>query len=586
MSYNLDKNVSAKGLFNIAQQLPDYESGKLFQLLERASAMAHTAEDYELLVDVLTYTGRRHKIEGSTYECLSKLNAAYRKFNLHLKNDNYRLAQIYRELANVYGDLLREWDAAIEYSEKCLQLNVPELNGVFYNNCASNLINSGNVEKAYPYLVKGEYFYSNNENAIHLCYIYENYGEYYKRLGDYEKSLEYYNLGLAKTLEAYEGNYKYETTVLIRCHLLAAKVRLFLEMEDYVQASENVEKLRIENIAKLKIHLATASLLEGEILYFQNKYDAYLELFNASQQLCIGNQFYSELDLWYKRVQEIHEKREDYKAALEISKKILAYINTRKEKSNQYNISNVLKDKEVEILELVDQNRSIQIQKEEIEQFTYIMTHDLKTPLSTVINYSGLLLKKAKDTMTISEKAYINTILNSSNKMADMLQGLMDYVIISDNKEETKLCKISEVVVEIKLKHYSYISNNRAVIEASGIDNINIKVSHLYKLLEQLILNSIKFSNENVDPFISLHAEENELYYQVHISDNGIGVDESFSNQVFQIFNRLDPKKYKGVGVGLSICRKIVNLYNGNIWCEGNEGGGSIFKFTISKEKK
>jgi len=580
----LSDNVTAKGLFNIAKQSRDYTDEKLVLLLKQAEDLAIENEEFPIACDVLTLSGRINRIKGDLYKSLSQLNSAFKIHTKSCGDDKYRLGMIYRELSALYGDSFNDWHTAIEYSRKCIQLNVKELNPIFYNNIASNYISAGQYDDALPFLEKGKILTESANDYYSLSYIYENYGEVCRLKGDISKSIHYLNEGLKSVTLAYENHSKYQEVIIINCYLILGLGKAYIDQKNYKEARLYIDKLRSLSIENhLFFGIDESYLLEGEIELALENYDNFLKLYDTAITTSSSQENYSNLDSWYRKVMFVYEQKQNYKMALEMSKKIIGNRDKHVIKESEIGISSFVENKESEILELINSNQAMQLQKEELEQFAYIVTHDLKTPLSNIANFAGLLLKKNGSQVDDKGKEYIQTIVSNSQELTYMLTDLMNYVTLGDSDQQISECSLQEVVDSVIRQNLVQIQNAKADVTLHASINLKMRKVHLKQLLTNLILNAIKFAKEDTPPKIEIYSEEDVLSNKIIVSDNGIGIDEDYRKQIFQIFKRLNKSDFSGSGMGLAICKKIVESYGGRIWVEESESGGSEFHFTIFK---
>lgn len=236
--------------------------------------------------------------------------------------------------------------------------------------------------------------------------------------------------------------------------------------------------------------------------------------------------------------------------------------------------------------ELTIYNKQLEQSNKELEQFAHITSHDLKEPLRMISNYITLLDKRYKDKLDADANEFIKTALTGTKRMHKMIGGLLDY---------SRLNKVDEL--------YTPNDSNKALATAienlrDTIEETNTKITsenlaetyidklQLVQLFQNLIDNSIKFRNENKDPEIKISTTENAHEIIFSVSDNGIGIDPKYFEQIFLIFKSIHNKdKYNNTntGLGLAICKKIIEYYNGNIWVDSSEGSGATFKFSIPK---
>jgi two-component system, sensor histidine kinase and response regulator len=219
----------------------------------------------------------------------------------------------------------------------------------------------------------------------------------------------------------------------------------------------------------------------------------------------------------------------------------------------------------------------------EIEQFTFITAHDLQEPLLAITNFTQLLQAEFAGKLEGDGQKYVEFIAGSAGRMKSLVKGLLDFFNLGKDSVKSMVdCNImvSEVIADLD----DLINRNHAKITMEKLPIIYGSETELKLLFWNLIVNAIKFRKKDILPEIKIMAESFEKKWLFRISDNGIGIEEKNREKIFIIFKRMhDRGDYEGTGVGLSHCKKIVELHGGKIWVESSPGAGSIFIFTISK---
>jgi PAS domain S-box-containing protein len=242
-------------------------------------------------------------------------------------------------------------------------------------------------------------------------------------------------------------------------------------------------------------------------------------------------------------------------------------VTSQKEKEKQIRFQNEL---------LIKQNR-------ELEQFNFITSHDLQEPLLSLIGYSNLLKEDYADKLDDEGKLFIEFISNSATRMRALISGLLEYNRIVKNKE-TLTCDLNDIIVEVLDDLHAGILETRALIIYSKLPTINCYPVFFRLLLQNLISNAIKFKKKAIKPKIVLSVKETRQKWIFSVKDNGIGIDEKHFEQIFIMFKRLNNiNDYKGYGIGLSYCKRIVEIHNGEIWVNSRPNKGCTFYFTIDK---
>lgn len=223
----------------------------------------------------------------------------------------------------------------------------------------------------------------------------------------------------------------------------------------------------------------------------------------------------------------------------------------------------------------------LEAKNREMEQFTYVASHDLQEPLRTVHSFANMLSLKYTDKLDEEGKMYLRYMLQSSTRMMELIKGLLYYSRIGKERvlEEVD-CNdmVADVLKDLSLK----INETGAEIQVETLPVIMAYPIELQVLFQNLISNALKFVALGTKPSVKIKAQQVPLGWQFSVADNGIGIADKDKEKIFIIFKRLNNSAdYDGTGIGLAHCKKIVELHNGNIWVDSAPGIGSTFNFTI-----
>ncbi len=259
------------------------------------------------------------------------------------------------------------------------------------------------------------------------------------------------------------------------------------------------------------------------------------------------------------------------------------------EKENEFTycifIRDITERKEKE-LEIEKQNKLLIHKNRELEQFTYITSHDLQEPLLTLITYCKMLEDEYATTLKGEGAIFIKYITKSAQRMRLLIHSLMLYARINKLVTTTRV-NFEDILKETLIELEPMIKKYNANIEILNSVAFDCYPVHIKSLLINLISNAIKFSEKKGVPQIKIKCEEREEDWLFEVEDNGIGIDIKNKDQVFLIFKRLhNERDYIGQGIGLAHCKKIVEIHQGEIWVDSELEKGSHFFFTISKKLK
>ena len=237
-------------------------------------------------------------------------------------------------------------------------------------------------------------------------------------------------------------------------------------------------------------------------------------------------------------------------------------------------------------VKLAINNLELEQKNKELEQFAYVASHDLQEPLRTTTSFVKLFKKQYFGKLDSKADKYLTYIVDASDRMRVLIKDLLDFSRIGHSKEiESADCNLilQEVIADID----TAIKDSDATIKAGRLPVISGYPTEIKQLFQNLIINSLKFRKQNVRPRINITAKENNDYWKFAFNDNGIGIDPEHQERIFIIFQRLHTRtEYEGSGIGLSHCKKIVELHHGKIWVESTPGEGSTFYFTIYSPKE
>jgi PAS domain S-box-containing protein len=234
--------------------------------------------------------------------------------------------------------------------------------------------------------------------------------------------------------------------------------------------------------------------------------------------------------------------------------------------------------------ELATQTTELIRSNEELEQFAYVASHDLQEPLRMIGSYVQLISKRIDSKNTESLNEYMNFVVDGVNRMQALISDLLQFSRVNRKGNPFAPVDLNEVI-KIVLAHLTKrIEETGAIVTAMPMPVVNGDSFQLIRLLQNLVDNALKFKAEGKQPLIEIGVEDKGTEWLISVKDNGIGIDNKFYNRIFVIFQRLHARdEYEGTGIGLAICKKIVERHGGNIWVESESGTGSTFYFGLKK---
>ncbi len=228
--------------------------------------------------------------------------------------------------------------------------------------------------------------------------------------------------------------------------------------------------------------------------------------------------------------------------------------------------------------------QELEYKNNETRQFTYVASHDLQEPLRTISNYIGLLANDYTGKFDKNGDLYIKFISRGAERMQVLIHDLLEYTRIENDNLITDV-DLAALLKDIVENMQSTIVANNAVITVDSLPVIKGYHTRMNSLFQNLISNSIKFRKKNVAPVIHINATDKGNSWLFIVKDNGIGIEKDYYEKIFMLFQRLHTRNtYEGTGIGLSHCKKIVELRGGKIWVESVPGEGSTFYVELPKK--
>ena len=221
----------------------------------------------------------------------------------------------------------------------------------------------------------------------------------------------------------------------------------------------------------------------------------------------------------------------------------------------------------------------------DLEQFAYIISHDLKAPVRNISSFMNLLVNKYGPSLPSEAKEFVGYSHNGAKRLERLIDDILAYSRLGTNLPRPIPVNLNDVVNTIRFEARERLHNSGGTININRDLPVvnNVHSSLMYHVFQNLIINGLKF-NKNANPAINVNWTNSLNYYTFTIQDNGIGISKEYSTTIFQMFKRLHTEQeYDGTGIGLAICKKIVEYYHGEIWFESEEGRGTTFYFTVRK---
>ena len=235
-------------------------------------------------------------------------------------------------------------------------------------------------------------------------------------------------------------------------------------------------------------------------------------------------------------------------------------------------------------LDITEQKRAqeeLERSNRELEQFAYVASHALQEPLRAIVGFLQLLQSRYGDQIDEKGRYFIERTVKAGHRMQTLIRDLLTLSRVHTNGSQFAPTDLNHVVKNVFDNLQSIIQEKDVEITCDRLPNLTIDASQIQRLFQNLITNAVRY-NENPKPIIDIGCQEHDHVYHFHVKDNGIGISSQFYQRIFKVFQRLHTdREYPGTGLGLALCKKIVERHGGTIWVESQPHEGSTFYFTL-----
>ena len=433
-----------------------------------------------------------------------------------------------------------------------------------------------------------------------LAIVYNNVGNINYRKNDVEQAHFYFK----KTLELAQES-QYQEMIALALTQISRAYRLENNTTDALIFAEESRQLMVDlgDVNGKQINLINL----GQLHYDLGDFESAISLTNQGLDISIEAQDELNTMKAYELLATIYAYLKDFEKAYSYQ---FAYTQLQESVENeQRNLQALdieirydIREKQIQIEQLqreneyqgqlLEQSKQIEQQNieltqanEELQQFAYVVSHDLKEPLRMIASYIQLMLRRLPKEIVVADiETYSNFINEGVTRMNLLLDGLLQYATVGEEKEEKEDFDIKDIAEYATFNLKLLIQESNAEINIGEMPTLNVLASRFTQIFQNLISNAIKFRKPDTNPIINITCEKRKKDYLFKVSDNGIGISKEHRERVFVIFQRLHTRKqYEGTGIGLSICQKIIVRLGGKIWVEGEVGVGTTFCFTVPK---
>ena len=518
------------------------------------------------------------------------------KGNLNLaKNHFYKALSIYKNCLNDLDLLTRiklglgsyffdinDFENSLTYFFKALQLDIPPLKSAIYNNIASVYIRLNQYNEAFEYLFEGLRLSEEEENYDRQIFFLYNIGASYHSQKEYLNAIDYYH----RTTEIIDkiNGYQY-----MQCLCLSRIGTVNDDLGNYTTGFKYFNKaLKISKKHSLNREQTRLLRQIGETKLKVNDKTGFLEYHQLSIEKAKKYDLPQEILSAYHNLKQFYKSFDNFEKAFEYAELIIELQKKIFTKERDLKVADITKENKHEIELLAQKNQYIEEQNtilaqtnSMLEEFTYIVAHDLKEPLRSILSFTTLLNKKSQHQLNSESKVYIDYITKSAKHMNALLVDLLKYTTIDKTEIVKENINLNDLIDEVQFLLSAAIKKNESVVICENLPTIKANQTHMKQLFQQLIHNAVKFRKKHELTIIEIASTKTSTHHIFSVKDNGIGINEKYQEKIFKIFNRLDKRNYQGTGIGLAICNKIVQLYGGNIWVESKADEGATFYFSI-----
>jgi PAS domain S-box-containing protein len=273
--------------------------------------------------------------------------------------------------------------------------------------------------------------------------------------------------------------------------------------------------------------------------------------------------------------------------AIDVTRQVLA------QKALKESEANLQRKVEERTAELLIKNNELEYSNEELQQFAYIASHDLQEPLRKIRTFSDILTNHVKAEAEVTK--YVEKISASAERMTGLINSLLDYSRLGNGAIRYESVHLNTVLQNVLSDYELLITQKKALISLDDLPMIEAVPLQINQLFYNLVGNALKFTKRNVQPVLSITTsvvdvqkklewglEPQKEFIEIDVQDNGIGFEQNYANKIFTIFQRLNHRsQYGGYGIGLALCKKVIDAHKGRIFAEGRYKEGAIFKVIL-----
>lgn len=625
-------------LFNfLAEEYKDIDLNEAIELSRRALKVANKI-DYQLGI---CYA---YNVIGTVYDDLGVIDSAYYYFDRAMtiavqEEDQYALSVVKNNFG-IHYLFAGNYTLALKYFQETLEeIETPSYFvdlKITYNNIGVIHEEQGNIEKAIEYYQKaGDFAKANGDDLFALlCY-----GYIAQLKTRFEEAIEYYQGALVIYQQMEDRQFVGETLFYLgECYLGAGQYDMARKyLSESMEIYSSLEMLP----DVVEIYRTTAEVYEAEgnntqalTLYHQAR-----ELAEEAQQYVALVPVYQAIARQYARQKdfdqayqyqikyqtlndEIYNNETKERIAqlensyeLEVSKAKQERLEAeqaekeaRVRQSNLFAIASTIltilialiaigfyragrqrkmlnKQLEGKVKERTSEleyvNQQLLESNQELERFTYIASHDLKEPLRNITSFINLIERKLQGRNEADLEEYMGYVTKNTRQMYNLIEDVLSFSRIAAlDMRAIDWVELDVLMIDVQATLSGIVRDKNAVVTIDPLPRVKAHKTHISMVFKNLIENGLKY-NESESPTVHVSYTTEKKWFIFSIKDNGIGIDGQYHDLIFEMFKRMNTRdKYEGTGIGLAICKKIVNKYGGTFEVESREGEGSVFRFT------
>lgn len=444
--------------------------------------------------------------------------------------------EAYSSLAEIYREK-EDYDTAIDYADKAYSYNLKNNN---YQHLIRNLIVVGDINFSQQKLGQALNFYA---KALKVHYLYPT--PFFAALavirsGKVLFELEHYKEAQATYEYAHETcsqyGFKFQQV------LTKQKIAATLSKQGHYDKALTINAQALDKARQYKFDLLELHILRDKIQY--------------------------------------HEAKEEFNIANALLRDAEALNIARIEKEQIEKLQEIIAEKEKELQFFKTQARAMASTGNDLRQYAKIIAHDLKEPLRTIGSFTSLLKRKYDDTEKQEVDEYFNFIMDATHRMGDLLDELLRYVVLGIKDKVPTNVDLMATAQQVLKDLNEVIKARNATINVQQLPTILGQKQQFRELFYHLIHNAIHHNNSK-KPVVNITVQRNDMEYLFVVSDNGPGIASDYFDKVFLIFHKLDKYEKTGTGIGLAICKKIIELHGGSIWINSTPKKGTSIEFTL-----